>query len=604
MEKIVNGYEYDDLYLNELGAALNYYNSNNLEWKKEVKKILKDKLPEDFDEIFLDETIKNITFFKNYEQYILNSQKYNYDIKNYYVVNVKYKNEKKNESDKLALIEKAIIETRLPDKVFSEYYLTKNDFLNKLEQMLKIMIKLKDYNEENFDSYLESNYIKQPLTLKRIAELKKINLLRENKENNLIDNTVIDENNKQGIEDIKYNKLYEETIEDAVIDFFTKNPNKKFKYKNEYLNLKDISKNVLKDKLPKDYDENFLDSVLQNMFDNQELDKNIKNEDLQTKLNILKVATEKADISGILMKYLVTQNNFLNKLESNLNDIIDINNIDKAAFNDYLTKKDYLSFEKIANLKAQNLKREVEKSRMPQNTEEEKLVYKVLNERFSKKNIPILPKIVVPEKTEKEIEEDIKEDIEDLKDLSRLENIISDRFYAYVLVRFGKTKEDLLTDMNEKINHSNLYRKAYNEEIDKDMIKKNTLYQKDYIYDERGMVQEKLVILPELEELPKDYYLKSIYTEEFFNAHEKDRFLVTQIEELKKEEKRKEKEEQELKNRLHTYKLILKHRLGYSNNEINDMDDKTVFSIIEEAKDNGVFDKEQEENENHRIRRS
>ena len=34
------------------------------------------------------------------------------------------------------------------------------------------------------------------------------------------------------------------------------------------------------------------------------------------------------------------------------------------------------------------------------------------------------------------------------------------------------------------------------------------------------------------------------------------------------------------------------------------MDDKTVFSIIEEAKDNGVFDKEQEENENHRIRRS
>ena len=83
MEKIVNGYEYDDLYLNELGAALNYYNSNNLEWKKEVKKILKDKLPEDFDENFLDETIKNITFFKSYEQYILNSQKYNYDIKNY-----------------------------------------------------------------------------------------------------------------------------------------------------------------------------------------------------------------------------------------------------------------------------------------------------------------------------------------------------------------------------------------------------------------------------------------------------------------------------------------------------------------------------------------
>ena len=71
--------------------------------------------------------------------------------------------------------------------------------------------------------------------------------------------------------------------------------------------------------------------------------------------------------------------------------------------------------------------------------------------------------------------------------------MISDRFYAYVLVRFGKTKEDLLTDMNEKINHSNLYRKAYNEEIDKDMINKNTLYQKDYIYDERGMVQEKLL---------------------------------------------------------------------------------------------------------------
>ena len=47
-----------------------------------------------------------------------------------------------------------------------------------------------------------------------------------------------------------YKLCYERAEEDATIDFFIKNPEKKFAYKNEFLTLKEISKTKIKEKLP------------------------------------------------------------------------------------------------------------------------------------------------------------------------------------------------------------------------------------------------------------------------------------------------------------------------------------------------------------------
>ena len=64
-------------------------------------------------------------------------------------------------------------------------------------------------------------------------------------------------------------------------------------------------------------------------------------------------------------------------------------------------------------------------------------------------------------------------------------------------------------------------------------------------------------------------------------------------------------EAEKLKNKLHTYKLILKHRLGFSNEQVSDMDDKTVLLIVEKARENGVFDRlSNKEEDGPKIRRS
>jgi len=65
-----------------------------------------------------------------------------------------------------------------------------------------------------------------------------------------------------------YKLCYERAVEDATIDFFIKNPEKKFAYKSEFLTFKEISKSKLKEKLPKDFDEKFLDLALKDAFDN------------------------------------------------------------------------------------------------------------------------------------------------------------------------------------------------------------------------------------------------------------------------------------------------------------------------------------------------
>ena len=58
-----------------------------------------------------------------------------------------------------------------------------------------------------------------------------------------------------------------------------------------------------------------------------------------------------------------------------------------------------------------------------------------------------------------------------------------------------------------------------------------------------------------------------------------------------------------LTNKLHTYKLILRHRLGFSNEQVSDMDDQTVISIVNQAREHGILDKEKDKEENTQERK-
>lgn len=182
-------------------------------------------------------------------------------------------------------------------------------------------------------------------------------------------------------------------------------------------------------------------------------------------------------------------------------------------------------------------------------------------------------KIVVPRKTEEEINEDIKEELEKLKDFSYIEKRISSRFFEYIFKKYNKTTEDILNDINEKIKCSNEYRKKYNEEILKTIYKDN-------------LDLKMLAMLNPISKIPDNYYLYSIYTDDFFDEFKEDKILVKNIEKTKLEEKLKKEREDKYKNQIQSYKLILKYKLGFSNEDINELDDEKILLIIKEAFEN------------------
>ena len=393
-----------------------------------------------------------------------------------------------------------------------------------------------------------------------------------------------------------YNQAYEKSLEIAVSEFYEGNYLKKYKVNSDYLSLKDIVKNIISPNLPSNFDEKFLELFLIPNEETEDLDE-------ETSKKLFNAAKASNFLSILINDYLLKDNAFIEKFESELKKSVVREKLEEKEFFEYLDKNVIYSPSKIRDLKASNLEREVRDTKMGQDTELEKLLFKTLSSKYAKKQPVILPKIVVPQKTDEQIQEDIKEDLEDLKDISRLEKMIADRFYAYVLIRYGKTKRDLLNYLNDSINHSNLYREEYNKEIDKALVIKDKIHQRDYVYDERGTLERKLPILPNLEELPRDYYRNSIYSEDFFATHEREKHLVEQIDQIKIEEEKKVEREKFLTNKLHTYKLILRHRLGFSNEQVSDMDDQTVISIVNQAREHGILDKEKDKEENTQERK-
>ena len=134
-----------------------------------------------------------------------------------------------------------------------------------------------------------------------------------------------------------YKLCYERAVEDATIDFFIKNPDKKFAYKSEFLTFKEISKSKLKEKLPKDFDEKFLDLALKDAFDNPLNDEIIIDEEDKVKEEALKKAINETNLLSFLNdKYLSTQNSFLNRLEDTLHLLIKKEKLDEKDFSKYI----------------------------------------------------------------------------------------------------------------------------------------------------------------------------------------------------------------------------------------------------------------------------
>lgn len=278
-------------------------------------------------------------------------------------------------------------------------------------------------------------------------------------------------------------KCYENAKENSLVEFYEKNYLLKIKVEDKFFSLKDIIKNMISEKLPKNITEDFIDKCLNPKYE-MILDEKTK-EDVLLISNLL----EKNNMTDILIdKYLIYQNNFLNILEKNLLQSRKLNKIDSFIFAKVIEKNCKYGFKKIRDLKAINLKNEIENSKPSEDKEISKLIFNGIGNRYKETNNII-----------KNIEEQVQ-----------------NKFYAYILIKYGKTKEEILKDLNKIINVNNLYKKILNKEVKE---------------------EEKLEISKNLTTLPEYYYLNSIYTEEFFNTHEEEKELLKKLEELKEKEK-------------------------------------------------------------------
>ena len=254
-------------------------------------------------------------------------------------------------------------------------------------------------------------------------------------------------------------KCYENAKENSLVEFYEKNYLLKIKVEDKFFSLKDIIKNMISEKLPKNITEDFIDKCLNPKYE-MILDE-------KTKEDVLLIS---------------------NLLEKNLLQSRKLNKIDSFIFAKVIEENCKYGFKKIRDLKAINLKNEIENSKPSEDKEISKLIFNGIGNRYKETNNII-----------KNIEEQVQ-----------------NKFYAYILIKYGKTKEEILKDLNKIINVNNLYKKILNKEVKE---------------------EEKLEISKNLTTLPEYYYLNSIYTEEFFNTHEEEKELLKKLEELKEKDK-------------------------------------------------------------------
>lgn len=162
----------------------------------------------------------------------------------------------------------------------------------------------------------------------------------------------------------------------------------------------------------------------------------------------------------------------------------------------------------------------------------------------------------------------INDDLRNLteEELKREEKRINEAFLSYVLIKHGKGPRELLSNIQEYIEITNDQRMEHNRELNKN----------------------ELPLLANVEEIPQDYYLHSIYSNEFFKDNP-DQFERTQklANEVMRRIEEKEKEKQariaalKEQERIKTGRLVLRYGIGgYYADPNTNLTDKEVLDMV------------------------
>ena len=158
-------------------------------------------------------------------------------------------------------------------------------------------------------------------------------------------------------------------------------------------------------------------------------------------------------------------------------------------------------------------------------------------------------------------------------ELKREEKKINEAFLSYVLLKHGKSPRELLSNIQEYIEETNKQRMEHNQELEA---------------NGRELAKDRLPLLDKVEEIPQDYYLHSIYSNEFFkenpDQYERTQKLANEvmrrIEEGEKEKQAKiaKRKEQE---KIKTGRLVLKYGIGgYYADPNTNLNDQEVLEMI------------------------
>ena len=169
----------------------------------------------------------------------------------------------------------------------------------------------------------------------------------------------------------------------------------------------------------------------------------------------------------------------------------------------------------------------------------------------------------------------INDDLRNLteEELKKEEKKINEAFLSYVLLKHGKAPRELLNNIQEYIEETNKQRKEYNAELET---------------NGRDLNKKPLPLLEKVDEIPQDYYLHSIYSNEFFkdNPEQFERTEKLANEVMRRiEEERKTKQEELAKikeqEKIKTGRLVLKYGIGgYYALPDTKLTDKEVLEMV------------------------
>ena len=178
----------------------------------------------------------------------------------------------------------------------------------------------------------------------------------------------------------------------------------------------------------------------------------------------------------------------------------------------------------------------------------------------------------------------INDDLRNLteEELKKEEKKINEAFLSYVLLKHGKAPRELLNNIQEYVEETNKQRKEYNAELET---------------NGRDLNKKQLPLLEKVDEIPQDYYLHSIYSNEFFkdNPEQFERTEKLANEVMRRiEEERKTKQEELAKikeqEKIKTGRLVLKYGIGgYYALPDTKLTDKEVLEVVKLLENQNIY---------------